>query len=236
MHYVFLLALMSVFSTTACSGEALASVAPIRSITDFVSFKKTPKPQKQRRYIFTGAPATGKTVTINALRAKGHVGFDEPATRVIHQRKHVDGIQEPWLESDFDARILQCIAHDHASLKSIVEEIVFFDRSAIDALIYAIKRLEEGQVITDRALLTAVEHAIEFYHPIVFSFEPFGCSEDNGIRYEQSQDERDYLDKALAEGYAALGFKVVRVPVASIEERVAFIIAEIEKHKLEDNP
>jgi hypothetical protein len=39
MHYVFLLALMSVLSTTACSGEELASVPSIGPSTEFVSLK-----------------------------------------------------------------------------------------------------------------------------------------------------------------------------------------------------
>jgi len=36
-----------------------------------------------KRYVFTGAPGSGKTALLGALRQRGHVVVDEAATEVI---------------------------------------------------------------------------------------------------------------------------------------------------------
>jgi predicted ATPase len=53
-----------------------------------------------RRYVLTGAPGSGRTALVEALRQRGHRVVEEAATEVI-ARQQDRGIDEPWLCEDF---------------------------------------------------------------------------------------------------------------------------------------
>src|SRR4051812_4253534 len=53
-----------------------------------------------RRFVLTGAPGSGKTSLLLALRARGHAVIEEAATDVI-VAVQAQGVDAPWERDDF---------------------------------------------------------------------------------------------------------------------------------------
>jgi predicted ATPase len=171
-------------------------------------------------FIFTGGPSTGKTSVLNELKKRGHYVVAEAATDTI-QKGLDSGVQAPWLEADFQIKISTLHAQREQQALQSGASRVFFDRGPLDSLCYM---LFYGKQDTRNQVVDLINQGFKIgrYQAIVFFFDDLGFCENNEIRHED-QIEAQALAKQFIADYESLGFTIVRVAVASIEDRAAFI-------------
>ncbi|MBM3184592.1 MAG: ATPase [Chlamydiae bacterium] len=175
-----------------------------------------------KRFIITGGPGTGKTTIVNYLHQLGYKTAREAATDLIRDdlAKHVVA---PWSERDFNQRV--ALLQEKRQEELLKGGVAFFDRSPIDALTYELMYDFEPT----EELLRVVQKTLDedFYHNKVFLIEDLGACLKTEIRAETLEESRS-IETILEKSYQDLGFKVIRVPAASVKERVAKILESID--------
>jgi predicted ATPase len=170
-----------------------------------------------RRYVFTGAPGAGKTTILDRLQARGHAVVGEAATDVI-AAEHARGVWEPWTGPGF----LEAIARlqterQHAPSGAAVQ---LLDRSLICTLALARHvELAPPPVLTE-AIARALREAT--YRPQVFFVRLLGFVTPTAARRITYADSVRF-ERTHEETYRELGFELIDVPVAPIEERVELV-------------
>lgn len=158
-----------------------------------------------RKFVISGGPSTGKTDTINSL-AKEFKVFYEVARETLKNKKFGEETQQEIFKKQ---------------LKQIKEAedlkgIVFFDRGIPDALAY----LEYGKFKIPEEFLEESRPEKTGYELIFFlDFVPYKNDE---IRKE-SEKEAQIIHKTIYDIYSGLGYRIIEVPLMSVEKRVEFI-------------
>ena len=168
-------------------------------------------------HVITGASCSGKTTMIDQLAEKGFQTFPEPARqyfeRELAKGRAIDEIRED--RATFTCQVYDLWLKLNCSLRS--NEITYLDRGLPDALaFYRFAGLNPNEILAE---------CFRYRYASVFVLDqlPF---QQNGIRIEDDATA-DLLDEWLAREYSALGYNVVRVPVLSIKDRLAFILAAL---------
>lgn len=188
------------------------------------------KPEQIKRFIFTGAPGSGKTSVIEELEKLGYVVIPESATDVIAEGQ-AKGEIRPWEEPSFVDKIVLTQKSRQLDAKG---ELQFYDRSPFCA--YALGRYlfhwHNSDFTPSPILLDEIDRCLKtgIYQNKVFFFENLGFIEHTDARKISYEDvlifEQIHLDV-----YKEFGFEIILVPKQSIEERCKFVltIAGIEK-------
>jgi predicted ATPase len=171
-----------------------------------------------QRFILTGGPGVGKTTLIKEFNKEGITVVFEAAAAII--KEELDrGIEAPWADPTFNDRIVaRQITHQDEHLKTISE--VFFDRSPVDALSYSLLFNE----IPSENIVETVKNILQegYYNKVVFLIENLGFCEQTEIRAE-ALDETIKIEKWIKKVYKKLGFQIVKIPKASVDERIQMI-------------
>ncbi|MDH6531909.1 putative ATPase [Aurantimicrobium minutum] len=169
-------------------------------------------------YVISGGPSSGKSTTIGLLRERGYHVTDEQA-RAIIEEEMAKGRPLEEIRGDaheFQQEILKRQLATESSLDP--NEIVFLDRGIPDGLAYA----HFLQIEEDAEIHAASERA---RYRRVFILDLLTLHDD-GSRIEDTHTQEQIQDFLVAT-YEAMSFDVVRVPVLSAEERVAFILERL---------
>ena len=173
-------------------------------------------------HVITGAPCAGKTTLIDQLADKGFHTVPEIG-RVYVEREMAKGqtIDEILENGTVTER---CIVEMQVRFerKLRVNEIAFLDRGSPDCLTYC-----RVMGLNPNAILAECFH---HRYASVFILDRFPFQQD-GVRFEDDAIA-DLIDQWLAQDYGALGYSVVRVPVLSPEERLAFVFERLSKQGL----
>jgi predicted ATPase len=169
-------------------------------------------------HVFTGAACTGKTTMIEMFAEKGYRTIPESA-RVcfedeIAQGRTVEKIRKHG--ADFQRKIaaiqLQWEGEHETSATT------FLDRAIPDSLtFYRVFGLDPNEVLPE---------CFHRRYGTVFIFDQLPFQRDKQLGPEDRATS-EFLDTWLARDYSALGYRVVRVPVLTPEERCAFILERI---------
>lgn len=180
-----------------------------------------------RFVILSGCSGGGKSTLLAALAARGHATIEEPGRRIIAEEQAGDGKALPWINLAAFAHRAIAIALDDRERALDLPGFTFFDRSLIDAA--AALATATG----DDAILQSLKTKHR-YHNKVFLTPPWPeiYRQDSERRHDLAAAEDEY--QRLLEVYPALGYEVVVLPKASVEERVEFILAWLQPHGIDE--
>lgn len=182
------------------------------------------KKKKMRKIVLTGAPYSGKTTVIDALRERGYPVISEAAIMVINA---IHGLipegavrwREKYLES-----FQYLISQKQYELENIPQngEVLFLDRGAFDGYAFAM-HFEKEFSEACKKLASKSKYDEVFLFDLVTPFDP---RSDTG-RIETEEDCRK-LQVLLELAYYRNGYTPIDVPLMSVEDRVKFILGKIQ--------
>lgn len=167
--------------------------------------------------VISGGPCSGKSSVIAELANRGFNTFPEAAREYIEDRirlgESMSNIRsdQKVLQDGIMERILCTVAASDPS------KLIFFDRGIPDCVAY----LDLAKVDSQQEFSIASK----FAYRKVFLMEGVPYSKDD-VRTE-SNIEAQRISKAIENTYRMLGYEIVHVPQMSIEERVEFILSNI---------
>jgi predicted ATPase len=197
------------------------------------------------RVVLTGAPCSGKTTVLNALKEafKSDPTYrfvDEIATKYVREEqskgldpyKDLKTFEEAMIKLQKEAED----AHNHDNTCTII------DRSMIDhlAIIKNLKVEKKNNIhyywdLKDRFN----DEAISRNYHLVFVLDRLDFVKTSDRR-ENGDEEAILQDHYLRRTYHKLqkmcGYKIIPVPKLSVEERVDLIVKEIKQHQLTMQP
>ena len=172
-------------------------------------------------YVVTGAPSSGKTTLVRELEKLGYRVVHEVARAHIEQQMHRgQTLQEVRAdEESFENAILNAKIAIEAKLSK--DEVIIFDRAIPDSIAY----FEAAGLDTKGAILKSPRYRYQK----VFLLDRLPYEADHA-RIEDIQAAVS-LDQRLEQSYKALGYDVIRVSVMPLQERIKFVVREIEKNR-----
>ncbi|MGG2035289.1 AAA family ATPase [Pseudomonas paraeruginosa] len=172
-------------------------------------------------FVFTGAPGTGKTSLLEALRRHGQRCVGEAGRAIIRQQLANRGDALPWANAEaFKTLMLeQALATWQAHRETAGP--VFFDRGIVDVLGYArLSRLDEPPALREAANDLR-------YNRRVFIAPAWEAIYRNDAERRQDFAEALRTERAMREVYAESGYRLLELPRAGIAERLAFVLAHL---------
>jgi predicted ATPase len=178
-------------------------------------------------YVITGGPGSGKTTVLEELVRRGHVCIPEDARALIQEQVASNGSALPWSDAPRFAELLMQrsiityraqAAARHAESAKNPQTPVYFDRGVGDAFTYA-------DIIghTPSAGLNMEASACCYRNPIFLApWWPAIYATDTERR--QTIEEAERTEHALSKTYTDLGYRILKLPLTSPQERADFIL------------
>jgi len=172
-------------------------------------------------HIITGGPGSGKTSLLAALARAGLPTMAEAGRSIIQDQLAIGGSALPW--ADRRAFAEQMLAWEMRSyqMARTIEGPVFFDRGVPDVLGYL--RLV-GEPVPPH--VTAASHRFRYDRRVFIAPwwpEIYALDEER----RQTPDEAEATFRTMAEIYAELGYTLIPLPLAPVEERVRFVLQAV---------
>jgi predicted ATPase len=172
-----------------------------------------------RRVVITGGPGAGKTTLLTALAARGYETVAESAREVIAARL-TQGLA-PRPEPAVFAR--EILAKDVAKYERSNggERLVFFDRSAVEALamVHEVSPLPEVEL---KEKLTRYS-----FYQTVFVLPPWQEIYVNDAERDHSFSHAVAVFQQLLRWYKKCGYVINEVPCFSVAQRVSHVLQAI---------
>jgi predicted ATPase len=169
------------------------------------------------RLVITGGPCVGKTTLINLLQDDGYKVVQEVATEIIKEGRIL-----PWIDRmQFQMEVLRMQLETERGLAQYPKDI-FLDRGVFDG---------EAYFKVDGMAVPPIFNSIDpKRYELAFLIEPLSFFEITSVRRESLEFTLQITDQ-LEAAYARRGIEVVRVPAASPEERLNFVLKRLKAAK-----
>lgn len=171
-------------------------------------------------YVVTGGPGAGKSTLIGALETRGFAVAHEAGRRIIQEQQAQGGRALPWIDPHAFAQAM--LDHDAAAFARLggAAGPVFCDRGIPDAIGY----LRLVGLAVPAAMWRAAE--MRRYQERVFVCPPWRAIYGTDSERRQTWDVAEQTHAAMVAVYTELGYTLVAVPRAPLDERVRFVTAE----------
>jgi predicted ATPase len=171
---------------------------------------------KPNFHVLTGGPGVGKTTLLRHLARLGELTVGENARAVIREEAKTGGQGLPWLDNERFVALTS--ARDVADFDARTDETrrVFFDRGLMDMV-------GCNGAVPSGALLEAVR--TRRYNPTVFVFPPWREIYATDAERRQDWDEAERTFERVCTQLPTLGYEPLVVPIGTVEERAAFVLA-----------
>lgn len=171
-------------------------------------------------YVVTGGPGSGKTTLLAELARRGRLCVPEDARAVIQEQVAIGGSAVPWADAPRFAELLM-----QRSILTWQEQVVkpprgpiYFDRGVGDAFTCA--DLVGCALPAD---LCEQARACRYRDPVFLApWWPEIYSTD--MERRQTTEEAERTEQAVVKTYTELGYRIVRLPLATPAERAEFIL------------
>ena len=173
-----------------------------------------------QKYIISGAPGTGKTTIINALKKKDHYCAEEISRELIAEQKSIGGNILPWKDQiAFENKIA------HKRYKQYLDSpencICFFDRSSIDCIAYLNSNKLEATSQIIEIIKNCTFNKTAFYTPI---WEEIYVTD---TERKENIEQAKKIEKELIKCYQSFGYTVIEIPKTTLDKRINFILSQI---------
>ena len=173
-----------------------------------------------QKYIISGAPGTGKTTIINALKKKDHYCAEEISRELITEQISIGGNILPWKDQiAFENQIANRRYKQY--LDSPENCICFFDRSSVDCIAYLNNNKLESTSQINQIIKNCIFNKTVFYTPIWEEIYK------NDSERQESFDQSIKIDKHLKDSYLKFGYTIIEIPKTTLDKRVNFILSQI---------
>jgi len=173
-----------------------------------------------QKYIISGAPGTGKTTIINALKKKDYYCAEEISRELITEQISIGGNILPWKDQiAFENQIANRRYKQY--LDSPENCICFFDRSSVDCIAYLNNNKLESTSRINHIIRNCIFNKTVFYTPIWEEIYK------NDSERQESFDQSIRIDKYLKDSYIKFGYTIIEIPKTTLDKRVNFILSQI---------
>lgn len=174
-----------------------------------------------RFFVLTGGPGSGKSTLIEALRQAGYARSIEAGRSIIRDQVATDGRALPWSDPLAFAELM--LSWEIRSYRTAQDcsGPVFFDRGLPDVVGYL--RLL-GLPVPEHMHKAAATFR---YNHTAFIAPPWReiFTEDRERKQDFNEAVRTY--QSMVETYTELGYELVEIPRAPLEERLSFILQHV---------
>ena len=180
-----------------------------------------------KRFIFTGAPGSGKTSTLqhlaeNSVLIQGPITVVHEAATEIIANSQSQGCMRPW---ETDPEFVDKIVFRQVELQRQNNCLLqLHDRSPICT--YTLGRFlahMRGKIFTpSQALLQETERCVALYQKDIFFFQSLGFIEQTKAR-QINFDEACIFEQMHLETYDRFGFNAIYVPRDTIVKRALLV-------------
>lgn len=172
----------------------------------------------ERFVVITGGPGSGKSTLIEVLEDAGHARSVEAGRAIIRDQVAIGGPALPWSDPAFFAELMLCWEMRSYGMAQEQFGLVFFDRGVPDCIGYL--RLMGLPVPAHMHRAADVCR----YNRLVFLAPPW-----REIFHQDEERRQDFAEavrtfEALASTYRDLGYELVELPCAPVEERRRFVL------------
>ena len=173
--------------------------------------------------MLTGGPGSGKTTLIEALKARGYATSEEAGRGVIREQMQSGGDGLPWIDRERFAELM--FEWELRSYRDAERQDgpVIFDRGLPDTIGYLrLEGLEAPAWMEEEAWRLR-------YNARVFIAPPWKEIYGRDEERRQSWEVAVRTYEVMAETYTELGYELLELPRAAVEERADFVIAALGK-------
>ena len=172
--------------------------------------------------VITGGPGTGKTSVINLLKKKYPV-MKESARLVLARNKlFKDKDAKQASGKKFQEAIWDLEIKHYAQGLLKKERVVFYDRGFFDGFAYC-------QLSHLHNLHEQVMQGEHIAYDYVFLLDPLPKKYyTNDAKRKESYKEGLAIHQLIASMYRKYGYRLIRVPFATVEQRTAFILKKLQ--------
>ncbi len=176
-----------------------------------------------KKIVITGGPGTGKTTLVGKLNEIGIPCLPE-ISREITLKARAEGIEQLFLEQPllFSEKLIEGRSAQFVEASNYSDAFVFLDRGLPDVIAYM-------DFIGDTFPMHFEKACSENRYDLVFILPPWEAiyvSDD--ARYENFRQAKQ-IDEHLQATYQRFGYQPIVVPKASPEERLRFILEELNR-------
>lgn len=169
-------------------------------------------------FVVTGGPGSGKSSLIDALTWRGFRAMPEAGRAIIRDQIEIGGSALPWADRAMFAELMLGweLRSWHEALA--MEGPVLMDRGIPDVVGYL--------TLCGLPVPAHIEAAAKLhpYNKRVFLAPYWDAIFTQDTERKQDRQEAEATGRVMAKTYARLGYQLIALPLAGIEERADFVV------------